>query len=297
MRGFFRRVKAGQKPGFAPFKPVTRFQCLDIAEPSPRMVKRHGRYGVVKIKGCPRIKMRPTRPLPDSSQLKSLRIVRRPTGCTVDLGYEVEKAPLPSNHQSIGVDMGVRKRLTLSTGETVEQNTPLREKIATQQRASARGQKGAKGQQKKVRQLARLRRQQVQNRNACHRLTTDLVRRFGMIAVEKLEIQQMTRKGTGKKHLNRSVSEQTWGLIRQQLAYKAAWAGREFVAVAPAFTSQDCSRCGARHDLGSGEQYRCPSCGLRLDRDENAAMNILRAGTIALAARQKCMPDPVGLSL
>ena len=83
-------------------------------------------------------------------------------------------------------------------------------------------------------------------------LTTDLVRRFGLIAVEDLAIRNMTRSaagtienpGTGvaqKRGLNRSITEQTWGLIRSQLAYKAEWAGRELVVVDPKFTSQRCS--------------------------------------------------------
>lgn len=84
----------------------------------------------------------------------------------------------------------------------------------------------------------------VANRNACHCLTTDLVRRFGMIAVEKLTIANLTRSAKGtvedpgtqvtqKVGLNRLIQEQTWSLIRDQLRYKAAWAGRQVAAVNP----------------------------------------------------------------
>ena len=335
---FFRRVKAGEKPGFPRFKPWQRFQCIDVANPKPGMVKRKGRKVVVKMKGLTPIKLRPSRTLPDSTHLKSLRIVRRPTGVTVDLVYDVHNTPLPETPAAVGIDMGVRKRMTLSSGEVVTMNQvgyarPPRRKaesreareapkealharaegtatdwdaIAEQQRKIAACKRGSNNRRKAVKQLRRLRRHGVvRNRNACHRITTDLVRRNGMIAVEKLRIQNMTRSAAGtveepgknvaaKSGLNRNISEQTWGLLRSQLAYKAAWAGRRFVEVDPHYTSRDCSRCGARHNPGKSERYDCPVCGVSIDRDFNAAVNILRAGILALAERQNGMRGGLG---
>jgi putative transposase len=133
--------------------------------------------------------------------------------------------------------------------------------------------------------LARLRyREKVRNRNACHRATTRIVRSHGLIAVEKLNVKRMTTKGLKKKGLNREILTQSWGLLRNQLQYKAEWAGREFVEVDPKYTSQDCHRCGARNRPGRSERYACAACGLRMDRDENAALNILRAGVLTLGA-------------
>ena len=175
--------------------------------------------------------------------------------------------------------------------------------IAAQQQRVAACKRGSNNRRKAVWQLRRMRRRlAVRNRNACHRITTDLVRRFGTIAVEKLRITNMTRSAAGtveepgknvaaKSGLNRSIQEQTWGLLRQQLAYKAEWAGRRFVEVDPRYTSQDCSRCGARHNPGKSERYDCPTCGVSLDRDVNAAVNILRAGNLALAERQNGMQE------
>ena len=93
--------------------------------------------------------------------------------------------------------------------------------------------------------------------------------------------------GTGvaqKAGLNRSITEQTWGLIRTQLDYKAAWAGRELVVVDPKFTSQRCSDCGvvsAEHR--QRKRYDCAECGMTEDADINAARNILHK---ALAGRR-----------
>ena len=122
-------------------------------------------------------------------------------------------------------------------------------------------------------------REGVRNRNACHRQTTEIIRKNGLIAVEKLDIKGMTTKG-----LNREMLLQQWGLLRNQLQYKAEWAGREFVEVDPKYTSQDCHRCGARNRPGRSETYRCSACDLRMDRDHDAALNILRAGVLALGA-------------
>ena len=305
---FFRRVKRSEKPGFPRFRSQHRFKCINMLNPRSGQIQQRGRKTWVKIKGLPRIKLRLNRSLPDSTQLKSLRIIRRETGVTVDLVYEVEKTPLSGCERSVGIDMGVRKRMTLSTGERIarRQNTAEDQAVTRQQQRITRCSRGSNTRRKQVRQLARLRRRQVvRNRNACHRITTDLIRCFGMIAVEQLAVKDMTRSvagttekpGTGvaqKRGLNRVILEQTWGLLRQQLAYKAEWAGREFVTVPAAFTSQDCSRCGHRHDLGKSETYGCSACGLEMDRDHNAALNILRAGTVALAERQKGITDPVG---
>ena len=80
-----------------------------------------------------------------------------------------------------------------------------------------------------------------------------------------------------KSGLNREILAQTWGLIRQQLRYKAAWAGRRFVEVDPKHTSQTCSRCGTIDpEARRGKMFRCGLCGHALNADHNAAINILR---------------------
>ena len=95
------------------------------------------------------------------------------------------------------------------------------------------------------------------------------------------------KPGTGvaqKRGLNRSITEQTWGLLRTQLTYKAEWAGRELVVIDPKFTSQRCSECGvvsAEHR--QRKRYDCAECGMTEDADINAARNILHK---ALAGRR-----------
>ena len=114
-----------------------------------------------------------------------------------------------------------------------------------------------------------------------------------MIVAEDLVIKNMTRSAKGtmeepgknvsaKSGLNRSINDQTWGMILTQLAYKAEWAGREFVKVDPKRTSQTCSVCGVVDGTHrTGKDYDCSGCGLQLDADINAARVILQRGLAA----------------
>ncbi len=96
-----------------------------------------------------------------------------------------------------------------------------------------------------------------------------------VIAVEDLAVNRMVHNHC----LSKSISDAGWAQFDNLLAYKAAWAGRQFVAVNPAYTSQNCSRCGHRQAMPLEERvYTCPDCNLVLDRDHNAALNILALG-------------------
>jgi putative transposase len=102
-----------------------------------------------------------------------------------------------------------------------------------------------------------------------------------VIAVEDLAVNRMTHNPC----LAKSISDAAWSQFASLLAYKAAWAGRKYVAVNPAYTSQDCSQCGHRHKLSLADRtYTCPCCGLVIDRDRNASLNILRLGQQSLAS-------------
>ena len=287
---FFRRVKAGETPGYPRFKSRRRYRTIEVAEPRPGMVKTapDGKKAWVTVKGLPRIELRAKLPLPVAEHLRSLRIVIRPSGPSVDLGYALEQEPLPPNPLAVGIDLGVNNRMALSDGRLVERRRLNRRREVRLRQAVSRSRKGSNRRRKRVAMLSReARRNQVRNRNDCHQLTTGLVRQYGRIAVEKLVIRNMTRSVAGtiaepgtnvaaKSGLNREILSQTWGLIRDQLRYKAEWAGREFVEVNPRYTSRICSACGEVTPQSEYRTYRCGVCGLIIDRDSNAAVNILK---------------------
>ena len=268
--------KDGAMPGFPRFKPWQRYTCIELAEVAPSMVKGNR----IKIKGLPLIRLCPSRPLPESKPV-SMRLVMHGRTLTIDLVYQEDVASLPKSTEAVGIDMGVNERMTLSTGETIARREIDRRRERRLQRAVSRKKKGSNTRRKAVADFAHVKRKNaVRNRNDCHQITTEIVRRYGFISIEDLNIQNMTRAGgSHKRGLNREILAQGWGLIRQQLAYKAEWAGRQLVRVNPSYTSRICSACGFVN--GKAQEYRtfnCSECGHVADRDVNAALNISKRG-------------------
>ena len=187
--------------------------------------------------------------------------------------------------------MDVSDRMTLSDGAAIPRRKRTRKaEIEAKQRRLSASKRGSKRRRKRAAILANARdRERIANRNEVHQVTTAIVRRYGMIAIEDLAIKNMTASAAGtleepgknvaqKRGLNRSIQEQTWGIIRQQLEYKAEWAGRKLIAVNPRHTSQRCSACGLIEATNRrGKYYVCRGCGMIEDADVNAARNILRA--------------------
>ncbi len=282
-QAFFRRIRNGETPGYPRFQGAGRFQCLELAEARTGMVKGNN----IRIKGLPRMRIRPNRELPDSQQLKSLRFVMRGRHLWADMVYAEEVTPLPRNDHVVGIDSGVNERITLSSGDRIAKRVINRDKERVLQRAISRRKKGSAGRGKAVAAFAReKRRNQVRNRNECHVVTTELVRRYGTIVMEDLRISGMTRSGGArKKGLNREILTQTWGMIRSQLAYKAEWAGRKLIEVNPAYTSRTCAECGAVNPKAKVYRvFECGKCGHTDDRDVNAARNIMARGVFAPTA-------------
>jgi IS605 OrfB family transposase len=119
-----------------------------------------------------------------------------------------------------------------------------------------------------------------------HQQSRRIVNAFDLIAVEDLSVNRMTHNHC----LAKSIHDAAWTQFAAYLAHKAAWAGRRFVAVNPAYTSQDCSGCGHRQPVSLSDRiYTCPCCGLVIDRDHNAAKNILRLARARLGLGQQSL--------
>ena len=120
-------------------------------------------------------------------------------------------------------------------------------------------------------------------RDWCHKLTTDLVRRYDLIALETLNVAGMVKNHS----LAQAISDVSWGEIKRQLRYKAVWYGKQLVEIdqwVP--TSKTCSACGHRLEALplSVREWNCLSCGAVHDRDVNAALNVKAAGLAVLAS-------------
>ncbi|SDG75105.1 putative transposase [Sinosporangium album] len=222
-----------------------------------------------------------SRPLPEGAEPSTVTVSRDAAGrWFVSILVEEEIAPLPPVEASVGVDAGITALATLSTGEKIvnpRHERADRRKLAKAQRALARKEKGSNNRARARLKAARIHaRITDRRRDHLHKVTTRLVRENQVIAVEDLTVRNMVRNHS----LARAVSDASWRELRTMLEYKAAWYGRELVAVDRWFPSSKlCSECGALQGsmpLGV-RMWECP-CGAVHDRDVNAAKNILAAG-------------------
>ena len=286
---FFRRAKAGGKPGFPKYKSARRWDSIEINQTTPSMVANEKGNLVVKVKGLPILKIKPKRELPDSKRLKRIVIKRTPRGVYVSLTYAVESEPLPKTGKVAGVDMGVTTRFALSNG--VSYARAESGDFSDLQRRAARARRGSNNRRKLYARLARARHKDaVRRRNELHRITTEIIRSNDFIAIENLNVGAMSKSASGtveepgrgvsaKRGLNRAILEQAWGTARAQLEYKAARRGRELTAVDARHTSQTCSVCGlVDAQARRGKRYACARCGNEMDADTNAARVILARG-------------------
>jgi IS605 OrfB family transposase len=151
-------------------------------------------------------------------------------------------------------------------------------------RALSRCKRGSRRRCKVKARLARTHDRVVNRRRyLLEKISAELSRHHDAIAVEKLDVKRLVQSGPSGargRGIRRAFSDRAWGLLRQKIEWKCQRDGRAFKAVAPHGTSQDCSACGAlvRKEL-SERVHRCENCGVVLDRDVNAARNVLhRAG-------------------
>lgn len=274
-KSFFRRVKTKDKAGFPRFKSFRRWRTIEINDQCWGMLKREGQKLVLKIKGLPRIEVKTERELPPNTLLKAIRITRKPLRTEVALSYELPNPEAGLGSNPVGIDMGISRRLTLSNGETVEKREMDRRKLIRLQRSVSRKKKGSNNRRKAVSLLAKeWQRLTDKERSYLHRLTSEIVKMYNFIAIEKLE----TKKMLGNRQLAKNIQEQTWGKFAVLLNEKSESAGVTVVAVNPKGTSQECSSCGTEIKKKlSTRVHRC-NCGLVLDRDVNAAINILHRG-------------------
>ena len=203
----------------------------------------------------------------------------------VSFSAAVDVAILPVTGKVIGVDLGLMHLATLSSGAKIVAPKKYRatlSKLRQQQRCLARQQKGSKRRQRQRRRIAKIHARIVDQRQyALHHLTTDLVRKYDVIAIEDLNVKAMARG----MH-SRSIHDAAFSEFRRQLTYKAQWYGRTVIACDRFYPSSKlCSRCGHKLDQLRLDirEWECQKCGAHHDRDINAAQNLLTAAMRQLA--------------
>ena len=281
-QSFFRRVKAGEKPGFPRFKPAHRMRSFETEQFS---IHTKGRAHSVAVKGIGRFRFKGA--LPDQGKAKVFRVVKTARRVSVCLTWELPALRLVDARPPVGMDVGVDNLYALSNGEIAPARQRDKSRIKHFQRKLARAKKGSNNRVKKRASLAKAcQSERERTEGHLHELTAKLIKEHGTKwFVEDLDIQKMTAKGKAQKRgLNRSILERGWGSFIAKLTYKAESAGGWVEKVNAAYTSKTCNKCGGvNHHMGRTDPMDCAHCNHQDHRDVNAAKNMLLGDWVSLA--------------
>ncbi|MER6170339.1 transposase [Streptosporangium sp. NPDC001681] len=308
-QAFFRRVKAGQTPGYPRFKGKGWFDTVEwpaLKNGASWDSQPHDPATRVYLLGVGHVRVHRHRAV--LGTVKTISVKREGSRWYVILSCDdVPAEVLPATGAVVGIDMGVASLVTTSDGDPLDNPRHLAasaERLAVAQRDLARKKRGGKRRRKAVARVAALhakvRRQRL---DGAHKAARALVADYDVIVHEALKIANMTRRaapkpdgegaylpngGSAKSGLNRSILDAGWGVFLMILRSKAESAAKEMIAVNPANTSRTCARCGhcAKENRVSQAEFICQRCAHVAHADVNAAINILRAGLALREAAQ-----------
>jgi putative transposase len=276
-KAFFRRVQAGEQAGYPRFRGYGRYDSFTFKQFGFEL-RNNGLYlskiGLLKV-----ILHRPI-----EGRIKTLTIHRDAVGnWYACFACEVEPEPKPFNDLAIGIDLGLTCFTRFSSGEGIENPRFFRrdeKELAKAQRSLSKAGKGTPERAKRRRAVQHIHHRIAnRRRDFAHQESRKLVNAFGLMVFEDLRIKAMLQD----HHLAKSIQDAAWRQLIQSATYKAENAGRVVVLVEPRNTSQRCSGCGERVEKSLAVRVHvCPFCGLVMDRDQNAAINILRLGLESL---------------
>jgi putative transposase len=278
---FFRRVKEGQKPGYPRFRSSSRYDSFTYPQSGFSLEGRK-----LRLSKIGKVKVYLSRPI--EGEIKACTIKREADGWYVIFAVEEPKKEVrPAPKESVGVDVGIENFATLSDDEAAPIANPqyfrrAEGELKKAHRRVSRRVKGSKGRKKAVRLLQKKHLKVKRQRRDFHfKEAVKLVNQYQSIMVdqsimvEDLNIQGMVRN----HHLAKSISDAGWGQFLMILIFKAEEAGRTVIKVNPAYTSQDCSRCGHRNSITLATRiYECSKCQLVIHRDRNGAKRIEQKG-------------------
>lgn len=268
---FFRRVKAGEEPGYPRYKSWDRFTSILFPSVGDGIRLKGNRLRVQHI-GTIRVCLHRE----VEGKIKTLSLKREADKWFVVLACEVpEPVKIGNILPAIGLDVGLAHFLTTSDGEKIENPRFLKDalpELRRAQRSLSRKKKGGKNRRKARRRVNRLHSRVANLRHEHrHKVSNDLISRYGKIAVEGLNVQGMVKN----RRLAQAISDVGWSNFVEVLRHKVAKTGGEVVQVSPNHTSQLCSACGENVAKKLHVRVHRCGCGLVMDRDQNAAINIL----------------------
>ena len=278
---FYDGIKNGRKIGFP------RFKCKHDSESSYRTTNNNNAVRVIDKYHIQLPKLGVVRckfPRKPKGRILHATITMNASGefrisvqCETVLSQTDEKAG-----RAIGGDLGIKNLAITSDGDVYDNpksDEKNQKRLKRLQRQLSRKPKDSKNREKSRKKVAKLH-QHIRNqrKDATHKMTHDLVKKYDYICVENLKPSEMLKD----KRLSKAVSDANFGEIRRQLEYKCAWHQKQLIVIDRWFpSSQTCSRCGYQNravkNLGI-RYWKCPHCKTEHDRDVNAAINILYEG-------------------
>ena len=289
---FFRRLKEGAKPGFPRFKSKKRGIGGFRLTGTIKVFERH-----VQLPRLGRIKLKERGYLPfDDPKVRilSATVTEKAGRWFVSLQVEGEKEEVLPRGATGGVDLGIAALATLSDGKTFENPRTLagaERKLQRLQRGVSRKKKGSKNRKKAIRKLARAHARVANIReNVLHEISSAIVKRFGVVGMEDLNAEGMGRN----RCLAKALKDAAFRELRRQVEYKAAWKGGRVVLAGRFYpsskTCSGCKRVKERLDL-SERIFKCDFCGLEIDRDQNAALNLRDVAASQSETKNACGED------
>ena len=288
-KAFFRRVKAGESPGYPRFKGEGWYKSFTYPQVGFKLDGSKltlSKIGVIRI-------------------FKHREVEGKIKTCTIKkdlLGHwyavlvaEIEDMPAIEPQIAVGVDVGLKSLITTSTGESIQYPRyyiKLEEKLAAAQRSLSRKKKGSANRLKAKAKVAKISKR-IQNLRDefLNQVSRKLVDSADLIVFENLNISGMLKN----HHLAKHIQDHAWGKLIQFTKSKAEKAGKVVELVDARYTSQKCSQCGIMVPKTLAERtHACPNCGLNMDRDLNASLNIRTLGLRGRAYRDTADNQPVG---
>lgn len=293
MKAFFRRIKAGETPGYPRFKSKSRYDSFTYVQAGGFSLTHDSHVCLSKI-GTIKVKFHRS----IEGRVKTCTIKREGTQWYIVFACEVEAETLPVSYEDIGIDLGVTHFAALSDGTFIDNPRYYRKGEKTlerRQQVLSRKKRGSHRREKAKRLVVRAHHKvKNQRRDFLHKASRKLVNRYQVVVFEDLQTANLVKRpkpkqdaetgqylpngASAKAGLNKSINDAGWAEFVSMCTYKAAEAGRAVLQVNPKYTSQICSGCGQVRKKSLDERWHSCECGCELDRDHNAAINILRLG-------------------
>lgn len=266
----------GKRSGKPRFKGVGRYRSLTFPDP---LKPEHINGNRIQLPKIGELKVILHRPIPSGFKVKTAVMTKKADGYYLTLSLQDSSVPelsphLPTMDNTIGIDVGLKSFLVTDEGEEVSIPKPYRKsekRLKRLQRSLSRKKKGSNRRKKAIKRVAKAHLKVANQRKDFHYKTAKkLISKGKNIGHEALNI-----KGIARTRMAKSTHDAGWGQFLQILSIKAANAGLMTIAVNPNGTTQNCSSCGHKVPKGIRDRWHsCPHCGLELDRDHNAAINI-----------------------